>query len=135
MNKVILIGRLGKDPVVNKVKDTAVCTVSMATSEKYKTSTGETKESTDWHTLVFWGRNAEVIHQYCIKGTHLAIEGKVKTRSYDNKDGQKVYVTEVFVDKFEFLGGLKPKDQAQTQHASREVNNFQPAEELSDLPF
>lgn len=135
MNKVILIGRLGKDPVVKKPKDVSICSVSLATSEKYKNNSGETVENTDWHNVVFWGRNAEVIGQYCIKGTLLSITGKNKTRSYD-KDGQKVYVTEVYVDSFEMLAGLKPKDQAQAHpQAANQSNNEPSADELSDLPF
>lgn len=134
MNKVILTGRLGKDPVVNKPKETSICTVSLATSEKYKNSAGEAKETTEWHSLVFWGRSAEVIGQYCIKGTLLSIIGKLKTRSYD-KDGHKVYVTEVYVDSFEMLAGLRPKDQTQQPAQSSASDSYPAPDELSDLPF
>lgn len=137
MNKVLLIGHLGKTPEIKDVNDTKVCTVSIATSEKYKNKEGKVVENTDWHNLVFWGRAAENIAKYCEKGSQLAIEGKNKTRSYDDKDGNKKYVTEVLVTSFEFLGGGKAAagNKAPTPKEAPENIPGPGADELSDLPF
>jgi len=138
MNKTILIGHLGRDPELKKVNDTHVCTASMATSEKFKNKEGKLMENTDWHNLVFWGRAAENIAKYCTKGSQLAIEGKNKTRSYDDKDGNKKYVTEILVTSFEFLGGgtkATAGNKPPTPDSPPENIPSPGADDLSDLPF
>lgn len=136
MNKVILIGHLGKDPVLKDANGTKVCSVSLATSEKFKDKSGEIKEVTDWHGLVFWGAQAENIAKYTKKGSPLAVEGKQKTRSYE-KDGAKVWITEVQVLNFQFLGGAKKdEDQGAKVTAPAEPKNGD-FDEITDgdLPF
>lgn len=104
MNKVILIGRLGKDAEVKWTPSgVSVTRFSLATSEKWKDKTsGEWKEETEWHNVTQW--RAENLAQHLTKGKMVAVEGKIKTRSYDDKDGQKRYSTEVVAEKVEFVG-------------------------------
>lgn len=136
MNRVTIIGHLGRDPEIKSVNDTKVCTVSMATSEKFKNKQGKVVENTDWHALVFWGKGAENIAKYCTKGSQLAIEGKNKTRSYDDKDGNKKYVTEVLVTSFEFLGGgNKPAAGNKPPAPTEQPESIPPMDNLDDLPF
>lgn len=104
VNKVILVGRLGKDPEVKDVNGVAVATFSIATSEKYKDkSTGEVKETTEWHNLVLWRGLADISSKYLHKGDMVYVEGKLKTRSWE-KEGVKHYRTEVVADNMTMLG-------------------------------
>lgn len=105
VNKVILIGRLGKDAESKFTPSgTSVATFSIATSWRQKDQqTGEWKEHTDWHNIVFW--RAENVAPYLLKGTQVYIEGRLQTRNYENKEGKKVYVTEVVASELILLGG------------------------------
>lgn len=106
LNKSILIGRLGKDPELkHTATGTAVATFSIATNETYKDKDGKKVESTDWHNVVAWNKLAEICGQYLKKGSLVCIEGKSKTRSYEDKADVKKYVTEVIADQMEMLGG------------------------------
>lgn len=112
LNKVQLIGRLGKDPEVRSVGNEGkkVANFSLATSEKYKNQKGEFVESTEWHNVVVWGKPAEVVEKYVKKGSQLYIEGMLKTRMWE-KDGVKHYTTEVFCQNFQMLDGAKKDEQ------------------------
>lgn len=104
VNKVILVASVGKDPEVRMVGEAKVATFSVATNEKYKDSkTGEWKENTEWHNIVCWRNTAELAEKYIKKGMQLYIEGKLRTRSWDDKDGNKRYVTEIIADVLQFL--------------------------------
>lgn len=105
VNKVILVGRLGKDPEVRNLDNGAiVANFSIATSESYKDrTTGEKKESTEWHNIVLWRGLAEIAQKYVHKGDLVYIEGKLKTRSWE-KDGVTRYMTEVIADNMTMLG-------------------------------
>lgn len=105
VNKVFLIGRLGKDPVVKHFQnDNAIAEFPLATTEVYKDREGNWKEITDWHNIKINGKyGAERAEKSLKKGSMVFIEGKIKTRSYDDKDGNKRYVTEVVVDQFRML--------------------------------
>lgn len=108
VNKVILIGNVGKEPEVRKLDSgVSVANFPLATSERGYTLANGTKvpEQTEWHNLVVWRGLAEVVEKYVHKGDKLYIEGKIKTRSYDDKQGIKRYITEVYVDNLEMLGG------------------------------
>lgn len=133
INKVILIGRLGKDPEIRYFQDgTACANLSIATSETWKDkNTGEKKEKTDWHRVSVFGRNAENCGEYLSKGSLVYVEGKLQTRSYE-KDGQTHYVTEVRASWVEFLGGgnRQSSDNAQDGHQS---TNNEPYDD--DIPF
>ncbi|MTI88674.1 MAG: single-stranded DNA-binding protein [Balneolaceae bacterium] len=96
LNKAMLIGRLGQDPEVRYTQsNTAVATLSIATSERYKDSNGEYQERTEWHRVVAWGRLAEICQQYLKKGSQVYIEGPIQTRKWEDKEGQKRYTTEI----------------------------------------
>ena len=106
LNKVMLIGNVGKDPEVRYLdKGVAVAKVVLATSEKgYRLQNGtEVPERTEWHNIVLWRGLAEVVERYVHKGDKLYIEGKIRTRSYDDQKGIKHYVTEIFADNMEML--------------------------------
>ena len=90
VNKVILLGRVGKEPEIRQVGDNKVANFSIATSEKFKDKAGNKVENTEWHNVVFWGKQAELIEQYVHKGDELYIEGSIKTETYE-KDGEKRY--------------------------------------------
>ena len=131
MNKVTLIGRLGKDPELKYTPSgKAVMSCSLATSERWSDKDGEKKESTTWHNIVAWGKQAEVMAQYLAKGRQIAVEGRIDNRSYDDKDGNKRYISEVVVQNFEFLGGDK-KDDAGDKSATKTAAKADDA----DLPF
>ena len=96
LNKAMIIGRLGQDPDVRYTQsNTAVANLSVATSERYKDSSGEWKENTEWHRVVAWGRLAEICQEYLKKGSQVYIEGPIQTRSWEDKEGQKRYTTEI----------------------------------------
>ena len=96
LNKVTLIGNLGKDPEVQVLEgNVPVAKFSLATTESYRNKAGEMKTDTDWHTIVLWRGLAELAQKYLHKGSYIYIEGKLKTRHYEDKDGAKRYVTEV----------------------------------------
>ncbi len=112
VNKVILIGHLGKDPETRFLPDgKAVANVSIATTESWKDkATGEKQERTEWHRLTFFGRLAEVVGEYLKKGAMIYVEGKLVTRKWQDKEGQDRYTTEVHCDEMKMLGG-KPDGQ------------------------
>lgn len=106
MNKVMLIGNVGKDPNVHYYDaDQAVAQVSLATTEKGYTLANGTQvpDHTDWHNLVFYRQLAKIVEKYVHKGDKLYVEGKVRYRSYDDKQGKRQYVTEIYVDNMEML--------------------------------
>ena len=106
VNKAILVGNLGKDPELRFTPSgVAVATFSLATSERYKGKDGQQQEKTDWHNIVVWRQLAEICEKYLTKGKQVYIEGKIQTRSYDDKDGNKRYITEIVADKMQMLGG------------------------------
>lgn len=105
VNKVILVGNLGRDPELRRTQTgSAVTNFSMATTEKFKGKDGQQKEETEWHNIVAWNRQAEVMAQYLKKGSTVYVEGKLRTRSWED-NGVKKYKTEVLVREFQFLGG------------------------------
>ncbi len=110
VNKVILVGRLGKDPEVRYTADSkAIANISLATSETWKDkNTGQKQEKTEWHRVVFFGGVAGVVEQFVRKGYQVYIEGKLQTRKWQDKSGQDKYTTEVVVDGFD--GTMKMLD-------------------------
>ena len=107
VNKVILLGNVGKEPDVrHPAQGQTVATFSLATSDRaYTNAAGATvPERTEWHNIVAWGKQAETIEKYVHKGTKLYIEGKLRTRTWEDKNAIKRYVTEIYIDTFELLG-------------------------------
>lgn len=110
LNKVELIGRLGKDVEVrHKADGTPVATFSVATSESWTDKNNQKQERTEWHRIVVWGKLANICKEYIHKGSQVYIEGKLQTRSYVTKDNQTRYTTEIIAKSVQFLGG-KPSD-------------------------
>lgn len=106
VNKVILIGNLGKDPETRYAPSgDAICNITLATTDKWKDKqNGETKEQTEWHRVVFFGRLAEIAGQYLRKGRPVYVEGSLRTRKWQDKDGQDRYTTEIRADAMQMLG-------------------------------
>ena len=103
-NKVQLIGRLGQEPeIITLDSGKKLAKFSLATNEKYKKANGEIVNDTQWHNLVAWNKTAEIIEQYVTKGKEIAIEGKLTSRNYEDKEGQKRYVTEIVVNELLML--------------------------------
>ena len=107
VNKVILVGHLGKDPEVRYMPSgNAVCNVTLATSDSWKDKqTGEQKDRTEWHNLVFYGRLAEIAGEYLRKGSQAYVEGRLQTRKWQDKNGNDRYTTEIIVNDMQMLGG------------------------------
>ncbi len=106
VNKVILVGNLGADPELRSTgSGTAVTSVRIATTERFKDKDGQWTDRTEWHNVVVWGRTAETLHQYAKKGKQLYVEGRLQTRKWQDKDGADRYSTEVVADVVRFLGG------------------------------
>jgi len=104
-NKVQLIGNLGSDPDVKQLESgKALAKLSLATNDQYYNKEGDKVEDTQWHNLVAWGKTAEVAEKYLKKGSEVAIEGKLTSRSYEDKEGQKKYITEVVINEILLLG-------------------------------
>tara|TARA_Y100000739_G_C20156186_1_gene261208 strand:+ start:93 stop:491 length:399 start_codon:yes stop_codon:yes gene_type:complete len=129
VNKVILVGNLGKDPEVRYLDSgVAVANFSLATTENYKNKQGERVSQTEWHNIVLWRGLAEVAEKYLKKGASIYIEGKIKTRKWEDKEGITRYSTEILGDNMTMLGG-KPS----LQDNNEEDNKLEDTED--DLPF
>ena len=131
INKVILIGNVGQDPEVRytgEVNNGAkVATIRLATSERYRDRNGNIQEHTEWHTVVVWRNTADVVEKYVKKGTQLYVEGKIRTRSWEDQTGNKRYTTEIMADTLQLLG-RKPEGQGGNQsYAQQAAPAYQPA--------
>jgi single-strand DNA-binding protein len=122
VNKVILLGNLGKDPETKyNTSGTAITTFSVATSEQWQDKSGEKQEKTEWHRIVAFGKLAEICGQYLTKGKRVYIEGKTQTRSWEDKDGNTRYTTEIVARDMVMLGGKQEE--------------ARPDDDSSDIPF
>ena len=116
LNKVLLIGNVGKDPEVRHLESgAAVATITLATSERYRDRNGETRELTEWHTVIAWRQLADLAENYIRKGSQIYVEGKIRSRSWDDQNGQKRYVTEIQADTIQLLGRRADNPAAQPQ--------------------
>ena len=106
VNKVILVGNLGKDPEVRYTADgAAIANITLATTDTWKDKTsGEKKEATEWHRVAFFGKLAEIAGQYLKKGRSVYVEGRIRTRKWQDKEGQDRYTTEIIADQMQMLG-------------------------------
>ena len=128
VNKVILIGNLGKDPEVRYLDNgVAVANFSLATTENYKNKEGERVSQTEWHNIVLWRGLAEVAEKWLKKGSSVYVEGKIRTRKWEDKDGNTRYSTEILVDNMTMLGG-KPSSETHVEVALAQ-------DKKDDLPF
>ena len=128
VNKVILIGNLGKDPEVRYLDNgVAVANFSLATTENYKNKEGERVSQTEWHNIVLWRGLAEVAEKWLKKGSSVYVEGKIRTRKWEDKDGNTRYSTEILGDNMTMLGG-KPSSETPVEVAPV-------TDKKDDLPF
>ena len=137
VNKVILVGRLGKDPEVRYTQDgTAVATFSVATSEEWKDkTTGEKKEKVEWHRIVAFSKLAEICSEYLKKGQQVYIEGRLQTRSWE-KDGITRYATEIFSEKMQMLGSKNGAGNSSNNSSNEGADDYFPQSLPSDdIPF
>jgi len=134
INKAILVGRLGKDPDVRYTPDgAAVTSFSLATDEQWKDKSGEKVQNTDWHNIITFGKLAEVCGNYLSKGQLVYIEGRIRTRAWEGKDGAKRYTTEIIASDMKML---TPKSSG--RHEPREAyasRDDRPLPEENDVPF
>ena len=134
VNKAILVGTVGKDPDMKSTADgMQIANLSVATSESYKDKSGNKVENTEWHRVSAFGKLADIIGQYVTKGSRVYIEGKLRTRSYD-KDGTKVYTTEIIASELQMLGGGEQKPAKQkggTNYPEPIADDF----DDSEIPF
>ena len=125
VNKVILIGNLGRDPELRYTPGgQAVANFTLATTENWTSKTGEREERTEWHRIVAWGRTAEICAQYLAKGRTVYIEGRIQTREWENKEGQKQRTTEIQAATVQFLGA--PRGAAPGQGAGAPAQGARP---------
>ena len=138
LNKVMLIGKLGKDPEVRfTASGQAVAGFSLATNEKFKNKSGEWEERTEWHNVTLWGKLAEIAGEYLSKGKLAYIEGRLQTRKWQDKSGNDRYTTEIVGDKLQLLS---PKGDASrgfdaAPHASASDRMEEPPFQDDDIPF
>jgi single-strand DNA-binding protein len=140
VNRVILLGNLGRDPEVKTLDSgTKLARFPLATTETYKNRDGEKVSNTEWHNCVVWRGLAEVVEKYLKKGNQVYVEGKIRTRKYQDKDGNDRYISEIMVDNMTMLGGgPKSEDnQQQTAQQAAPANVEEPpmTDEGDDLPF
>jgi single-strand DNA-binding protein len=125
VNKVILVGNLGRDAELRYTPaGAAVATINMATTEVWNDKAGQRQEKTEWHRVVLWGKTAETLAEYLTKGRQIYIEGRLQTRQWDDKDGNKRYTTEIRSDRVVLLGG---RDGGRGGPSDRPDSGMQPA--------
>lgn len=163
LNKVMLIGNVGKDPEVRYLEGNnqnpgapapKVATFTLATTERYRDRNGEVKENTEWHNIVGWRQIADVCEKFVRKGTQVYIEGRLRTRSWDDQNGAKHYITEVLADNLQLLGkrsdnadgapaapaqrpatATSQRPAASSMPAGFQPRSASPAQDTDDLPF
>lgn len=141
VNKVILVGNLGKDPEIRHLESgAAVANFPIATTETYKDKNGQRQEQTEWHNIVLWRGLAEIAGNYLKKGSQVYIEGKLRSRSWEDKDGNTRYITEVVGDNMTMLGGRSGENTPASNNSNQKTESkAAPSkiaeEEDDDLPF
>ena len=140
VNKAILIGHLGQDPEVKALPNgKSVCNFSLATSESWKDKNGQKTEKTEWHRIVMFGKVADICGQYLQKGSQIYIEGKLQTRNWEDKEGNKRYTTEIVGYTMQMLSssrqtGQQPQDNSSNQGSLQNNNQQQYGGDI-DIPF
>lgn len=136
LNKILLIGNVGRDPEIRQAGDNKVASFTLATTEKYRDRSGQTAENTEWHNIVIWGKLAEVAEKYVTKGTQLYIEGKIKTEKYTANDGTDRFSVKVYASSLQLLGGKKEgAEQRPSQPAYQNGYSGASSSVVGDMPF
>ena len=129
INKVILIGNVGQDPEIRYAGDAVsgakVATIRLATTERYKDRNGNLQEHTEWHTVVVWRSTADVVEKYVKKGSQIYVEGRIRTRSWDDQNGNKRYVTEIMGDTLQLLGRRPESQSNQGGYGAQQQGGYQ----------
>ena len=129
LNKAMLIGNVGRDPEVRYLEgkdgNAKVATFTLATTERYRDRNGETRENTEWHNIVAWRSTADVVERFVKKGTQVYIEGRIRTRSWDDQTGNKRYTTEIIADNLQLLGKKSDNPGAQTGTYQQQGQTYQ----------
>lgn len=137
VNKAIILGNVGKEPIIRTTEGGSIASLSVATTEKYNDRSGQRQEQTEWHDVVCFGKLAEVARDYIRTGAQVYVEGKIHKRSWEDKDGQKHYVTEIHVGApgtyLQILGGKKEDDRQSQQRRQAARKAQRPAYESEDL--
>ena len=137
----MLIGNVGKDPEVRSANGSPVASFPLATTEVFSSKNGQRQEHTEWHNIIVWRRLAEIAEKYVKKGTPLFIEGRIRNRSYEGKDGVKRYITEIYADSFKLLGRKEGTTSTSNEYASNAIDAKvsapveEPLADADDLPF
>jgi single-strand DNA-binding protein len=144
VNKVILVGNLGRDAELRYTAGgAAVATINMATTEVWNDKAGQRQEKTEWHRVVLWGKSAESLSEYLTKGKQIYVEGRLQTRQWDDKDGNKRYTTEIRGDRIVLLGGgsgggrgsgVSRTEETGSSHAPSPADAPEPLTD-DDIPF
>ena len=137
INKVILVGNLGQDPETRQMPSGgAVTNISLATSAQWKDKqTGEQRERTEWHKVAFFGRLAEIAAEYLSKGSQVYVEGKLRTRKWQDRDGNDRWTTEVIADEMQMLGGRPQQSDNQGKGGDTNPPQNEQDEDYDDIPF
>ena len=138
VNKVILVGNLGRDAELRYTPGgAAVATINMATTEVWNDKAGQRQEKTEWHRVVLWGKSAESLTEYLTKGKQIYVEGRLQTRQWDDKDGNKRYTTEIRGDRIVLLGGGRGAAVDRSESPGGQTVPAEPSEPLTDddIPF
>lgn len=140
LNKVMLIGSLGRDPEIRYMPNgDAACNLSVATSESWKDKSGEKQERTEWHRISMFGKLAEIAGKYLAKGSSVYLEGKLQTREWTDKDGVDKYTTEIIADRMQMLGGKEQRhgQQQEQRQESQQSRQQRPTADSfdDDIPF
>lgn len=134
LNKVMLIGNVGKDPDVNFTPSgVKVAQFRMATSETWKDKDGAVQEQTDWHTIIAWRGLADVVERLVRRGSRLYVEGKIQSRSFDDRDGHKRYITEIIAENLLLLDAKRPEHT--NSHAETEQGTGSSTAAADEIPF
>ena len=131
LNKVMLIGNVGRDPEVRYLdgnNGAKVASFTLATTERYRDRNGEVRENTEWHNIVAWRNTADVVERFVKKGTQVFIEGRIRTRSWDDQTGNKRYTTEIIADNLQLLG-------KKTDNPGAQPGGYQPAAPAQQQPY
>lgn len=136
VNKVILVGRLGKDPEVRySTNGNAITNFNLATSRVYKNKQGEKVDETEWHRCVSFGRTAEVCGEYLHKGSLIYVEGRLQTRDWEDKDGNKRWTTEVIIDSMKMLGSKNDRGGSSAENSDNPFDKGPSDIPDDDVPF
>jgi len=139
VNKVILVGNLGRDPEVRYTQGgTAVANFTMATTDRWSDTSGEKKERTEWHRIVVWAKQAEIVGEYLRKGRQVYVEGSLQTREWTDREGNKRYTTEVRAQRVQMLGARgdgQPAGPSQPEEATAVADGSSGGYEEDDIPF